>query len=102
MTCGAPTASGSPCRKRPLRGSERCAWHREEAEEAVLVASIEQAAESSWRAAAWLLERRWPHRWARAGLSVIPDAPTSQNGSESLGDSLDDLTARREARRSVS
>lgn len=29
------------------------------------VAIIAKAAERDWRAAAWRLEHRWPHRWAR-------------------------------------
>jgi hypothetical protein len=29
-----------------------------------LVAGIAQAARADWRSAAWLLERRWPERWA--------------------------------------
>lgn len=35
--------------------------------EASQVATVAQAARNgSWRASAWLLERRWPERWAKA------------------------------------
>jgi hypothetical protein len=32
--------------------------------EQTLVQAIERAAADPWRAAAWLLERRWPERWS--------------------------------------
>jgi hypothetical protein len=35
--------------------------------EAALVAGISEAARESWTAAAWLLERRYPSRWAARG-----------------------------------
>ena len=44
------------------------ALFREQAEtaldEVALVAAMERAAAVDWRAATWLLERRWPERWA--------------------------------------
>jgi hypothetical protein len=36
--------------------------------EAALVALVERAAVTQWRAASWLLERRHPARWARRPL----------------------------------
>lgn len=34
------------------------------ASESALISRIHAATEKDWRAAAWLLERRWPDRWA--------------------------------------
>jgi hypothetical protein len=46
--------------------------------ESTLVAGLRDAARLDWKAAAWLLERRWPQRWAPAertvGTSVDRDA----------------------------
>jgi transposase len=40
---------------------------REEAEE-VLVGEIKKAARQDWRAAAWMLERRFPDRWGKVEM----------------------------------
>lgn len=59
-----------------------------------LVATIEANTRTDWRAAAWLLARRYPERWGRPALRV-DDAPASPGA-----DKLDEVAARREARRS--
>jgi hypothetical protein len=43
--------------------------------EAALVAGITQAARVDWRAGAWLLERRWPERWAELERATEPRVP---------------------------
>lgn len=30
-----------------------------------LLTKVQQLAEKQWQAAAWILERRWPHRWCK-------------------------------------
>lgn len=60
------------------------------------VARIAAAAVENWQAAAWLLERQYPDRWARPAVR--------QEGEKTpapvLGvDSLDELAAKRDARR---
>jgi hypothetical protein len=60
-----------------------------------LLATVVDAAGSDWRAAAWVLERRWPERWARAGRR--PEEPPL--GPEE--DDLDELAGRRDARRAA-
>ena len=63
--------------------------------EAMLVARIAKQAATSWRAAAWLLEHRWPERWApreRGGDIATPDVEP-----DAL-DVLDELAPRRRAR----
>jgi hypothetical protein len=48
----------------------------EELSEPELVDAIGAAAEpGSWRAAAWLLERRWPERWAKPGPRPAKPGP---------------------------
>jgi transposase-like protein len=62
-------------------------------DEAALVAIVEDGARSSWRAAAWLLERRWPERWATASSRRKGDS--GQEQERNPFDSLDELAARR-------
>ena len=83
--CGAVLAATSRPYRRFCSGACRAAAHRREHDtrlvtpgelarlvravdpavaEVSLVAGIALAARSDWRSAAWLLERRWPERWA--------------------------------------
>ena len=62
------------------------------------VALITQAAASSWQAAAWLLERRAPERWGRVAVRSADEKPL-EPAVAPPGDALDDLSARRDARR---
>jgi hypothetical protein len=38
--------------------------------EVALVQTVQTAAQKQWQAAAWLLERRWPERWARRDIVI--------------------------------
>jgi predicted nucleic acid-binding Zn ribbon protein len=60
--------------------------------EQTLVQGIAQAAAENWRAAAWLLERRWPERW---GTSRKP--PTASDDVDELDPfrEVDELARRR-------
>jgi hypothetical protein len=58
--------------------------------EVVLVALMRRQASSSWRAAAWLLERQYPERWA-----LPADRPAE--GGDGV-DALDELAERRRGR----
>ena len=75
--------------------------------EAMLVTRIAKAAgNGSWAAAAWLLERRFPQRWAKPSLQDAANAAPALNESEEGGDvatqdrfaALDELASRREGR----
>jgi hypothetical protein len=63
--------------------------------EARSVTRIAQAASDSWQAAAWLLERSAPERWARPAQRADEKPPVSVART----DSLDELAGRRVQRR---
>src|SRR5215213_3225928 len=50
----------SGAREAPYRAFREAVQRAQAEQEADLVASVTRAAGKSWRAAAWLLERRWP------------------------------------------
>jgi hypothetical protein len=77
--------------KSMARGSRRADLRRAE-HEGILVAQLGRAAaRGSWRAAAWMLERQYPERWA---LPADPPAPEDADGV----DALDELAERRRGR----
>jgi hypothetical protein len=62
-----------------------------------LLAYVAREAQSNWRAAAWLLERRWPGRWASAPrLDVEPPPPAP--GPDDPFREVDQLAERRRRR----
>ncbi len=103
--CGAPAARG-PCRNRTRRGVARCYVHAAPLPvreldgdvEAVALESIQAAAVDDWRAAAWLLERQWPAKYARPATRTGEIRPPPD--PEPTVDGLDELAGRRSARRS--
>jgi hypothetical protein len=77
--------------------SDCCVVHRrpalDEVGEERLVRTIVETAREDWRAAAWLLERRYPERFGRPGRRAAE--PAAFEGP----DGLDELSGRRNARR---
>jgi hypothetical protein len=62
--------------------------------EAILVGQITTSARNgSWQAAAWLLERRWPERWAKPDQRKESDKPPANPF-----DALDELAKKRAAK----
>jgi len=74
--------------------------------EARNVALISNAARKSWQAAAWLLERTSPDRWAKQAnrgsdlgpMTGRPDAPATPGPPTSPFDALDELAQKRQQR----
>lgn len=64
-----------------------------EARNVTLVAS---AATENWQAAAWMLERRWPERWARVNLREKDERPAQPDPADPFAE-VDELAARRRA-----
>jgi hypothetical protein len=70
---------------------------RAEAEsEVALVALVRQAASKDWRAAAHLLERRWPDSWGRRDRLEVTLRQTAERLGAELGLDPDELIAEAE------
>ncbi len=67
--------------------------------EARAVARIAQAAGTSWQAAAWMLERQYPDRWARKSVRPADDPSHAIDMPEPDITKLDELRAKRASRR---
>ena len=59
--------------------------------EASLVATVRREAEGNWQAAAWLLERGYPDRWARLSQRTPPKGERPADPF----DEVDELASRR-------
>lgn len=71
--------------------------------ESLQVVRVSQAAQrGSWQAAAWLLERRHPERWAKPTGRKQKSGDNDDSASENPFDQLDELTPRRQARQNGS
>jgi hypothetical protein len=66
--------------------------------EVVLVGIVAKAASTNWRAAAWLLSRRWPERWGSVRRPVEDDEPTPPASEPDPFREVDELAARRRRR----
>ena len=62
-----------------------------------LVAQVAAGAKTQWRAAAWILERRYPERWGPPRPAEEPDAPAVDEDDPFR--EVDLLAAKRRARR---
>jgi hypothetical protein len=66
-------------------------------DETMLVGYIEAAAEGDWRAAAWLLERGFPTRWARRTGGPSKTTEPSPESTDLFAE-VDELARRRASR----
>src|SRR3954452_14643657 len=82
----------SGAREAPYRAFRDAVERAQAEQEADLVASVNRGARRSWRAAAWLLERRYPERW---GPPSTRPRPEPQPAAPDALDALDELAARR-------
>jgi transposase len=89
---------GRPGRQEAPYRAFRAAVERAQAEnEGILVAQVGKAASrGSWRAAAWLLERRHPERWGRPADRAESVSPMGDTADPL--DALDELAPRRRGR----
>jgi hypothetical protein len=53
--------------------------------EIALVGGIERAAAEDWRAAAWVLARRWPQRWAPVDRVPASSGPAGKDVEDEFG-----------------
>jgi transposase len=83
----------------PFRAFRRQVAEAEAAGEARHIALIARAGTTSWQAAAWLLERRHPERWARpAPREVEVAAPAAPAAAPDPFAEVDELARRRRQR----
>jgi hypothetical protein len=66
--------------------------------ELALVVPVAAAAKTNWRASAWLLERRYPERWAAPPRRADDEAPPAVDANDPFAE-IDMLAAKRRARR---
>ena len=93
-------ARGDPKGRRELdarfRAFRRSVAEAEAEGEARHIALIARAGATNWQAAAWLLERRHPERWARpAAREVAAAAPASPAAAPDAFAEVDELAQRR-------
>jgi transposase len=65
------------------------------AEPGLLAAIVAASQRGSWQASAWILERRWPERWARPPRRQEEPIPTSEPVADDPFAEVDELAARR-------
>ena len=90
----AARAAGVPLDELPDELRDQLETARAEGE-ARGIATIAQAARTSWQAAAWLLERQYPDRWGRPAQRADEKPGALTTGP----DGLDELASKRDARR---
>jgi hypothetical protein len=66
-------------------------------EEPRLIAQVAAAAKTNWRASAWLLERRYPERWAAPPRRADDEPPPAVIADDPFAE-VDQLAAKRRAR----
>lgn len=69
----------------------------EKAKPGLLAAVLAASQRGSWVAAAWILERRWPERWARPPRRQEEPIPTVVEVADDPFAEVDQLAARRRA-----
>jgi hypothetical protein len=62
-----------------------------------LLALVAHAARTNWRAAAWILDRRWPERWGRQPRSRPVEVPPQSEGDDFFRE-IDELARKRRER----
>lgn len=92
---GAPDGPAADARYRDFRRRVERAQSEGEARNVALIA---RAATDNWQAAAWLLERRHPERWARLSQRPQTEDPAPAEKPADPFDEVDELASRRRER----